>query len=103
MAKNDGGLGIRYARLVNVALLGKLSWRVFNNEEAMWVSVLKSKYVSMSELSTRLKNTDSPIWKGIIRSFAKVQSFSNWRVRNGEKISLWFDNWKGEGPIAELI
>ena len=45
--KKDGRLGIRYARLVNVALLGKLSWRVFNNEEALWVSVLKRKYVSM--------------------------------------------------------
>lgn len=42
----------------------------------------------------------SCIWKKI-RSFSSfLQKDSRWKVGNGSFISLWFDNWLDNGPIA---
>lgn len=49
--KSMGGLGIRSMGL-NKALISKLVWKVFTNEDCLWVRMLRSKYlhhVSFSE------------------------------------------------------
>jgi hypothetical protein len=43
--KRFGGLGIREARLTNLALLGKLVWNMLHNKDKLWVKVLSHKYM----------------------------------------------------------
>ncbi|XP_028099143.1 uncharacterized protein LOC114298722 [Camellia sinensis] len=49
--KKLGGLGIRKARNQNLVLLVKLSWKWICEEEALWKDVLKSKYLTSSNLT----------------------------------------------------
>lgn len=42
--KNDGGMGFQNLHLVNIAMLGKLAWRIQSNPEALVARVLTAKY-----------------------------------------------------------
>ena len=41
--KKEGGLGIQAARAKNVALLAKLNWRMYQENDSLWVKVILSK------------------------------------------------------------
>lgn len=44
LPKRFGGLGIRQARLTNVAMLGKLVWELVHNSDKLWARLLMSRY-----------------------------------------------------------
>ena len=41
--KEEGGLGIQAARAKNVALLARLNWRMYQENDSLWVKVILSK------------------------------------------------------------
>lgn len=42
--KNQGGLRVKDLRCFNEALLGNWRWNLFEQEDSLWVKVIKSKY-----------------------------------------------------------
>lgn len=42
--KDEGGLGVRWAKEMNTTLLGRLWWGFLNEKKALWSCTLKSKY-----------------------------------------------------------
>ncbi|XP_039042210.1 uncharacterized protein LOC120181045 [Hibiscus syriacus] len=44
-SKKTGGLGIRKARLMNIALLAKNSWKLLTRQENLWCKVFEGKYL----------------------------------------------------------
>lgn len=48
--KNAGGLGIKKAQFMNQAMLAKASWRIIHNDDGLWFSVLKHKYLKKRSL-----------------------------------------------------
>ena len=42
--KSEGGLGIRLAKEMNIALLAKLSWRLLNTQDGLWVKILRKNF-----------------------------------------------------------
>ena len=43
-SKEEGGLGIQGVRAKNIALLSKLNWRMYHEQNASWAKVLLKKY-----------------------------------------------------------
>jgi len=43
------------------------------------------------------------LWKSIRNLWPKVIKKSRFKVGNGMKISLWDDNWLGQGPLKLLF
>jgi hypothetical protein len=43
-SKEDGGLGVRNIRLVNISLLTKWRWWLLNSQDSLWALVIKAKY-----------------------------------------------------------
>ncbi|PPD88640.1 hypothetical protein GOBAR_DD14425 [Gossypium barbadense] len=41
--KSQGGLGLRKARLNNLAMLAKAGWRLHTNQDAVWCQVFRQK------------------------------------------------------------
>ena len=41
--KSEGGLGIRLAKEMNIALLAKLGWRLLNTQDGLWVKIMRKK------------------------------------------------------------
>lgn len=44
--KEEGGLGLQFAKGRNLALLMKLNWRFHSKGEVLWAQVLRRKYCS---------------------------------------------------------
>ena len=42
--KNAGGLGLQYARHLNLAFMSKLGWGLIHKRDELWVQVLRSRY-----------------------------------------------------------
>lgn len=64
-AKEQGGLGFKSLRKMNLAFLIKLGWQMFSEKEKIWVEMLWAKYGS--PLTFQRKGSVSRVWKGIIR------------------------------------
>ncbi|KAJ1381874.1 ribonuclease H [Sesbania bispinosa] len=48
--KKLGGLAIREARNSNIPLPGKLTWRILNDRECLWVKALSHKYLGKNSV-----------------------------------------------------
>jgi hypothetical protein len=87
-----GDLGIRSMISQNMALLAKLEWRILRNDDAPWITCLKQKYLSNTDL---LNASSSPqaswLLKGIINNNQLVRKGACYMVGNGELINIWND------------
>ena len=59
--KHFGGVGIREARVTNVALLGKLVWNILHNKDKLWVKVLSHKRMGNTSLWMNKKHNKPSI------------------------------------------
>lgn len=68
--KEEGGLGLKSAHLMNQAYLIKLGWRLVSNSTTLWSRILCAKYLRGSEPDFRKSRLTqlSPLWKGILRN-----------------------------------
>ncbi|PKI39927.1 hypothetical protein CRG98_039680 [Punica granatum] len=101
-----GGLGLQDLNLFNDALLAKLGWGVITNPSALWVRVLKGKYINRLEPSIQLKicSSNSWQWRGIARAWNRAPAGAAWTVRNGQCVMFWEDRWvTGCGPLLQHI
>jgi hypothetical protein len=45
-----GGLGLLKTKKMNVALLLKWVWRLYQEEDTIWAKIVKAKYVDVDDL-----------------------------------------------------
>lgn len=105
--KQEGGLGIRSARMMNKALLAKVAWRLLNDKEGMWAKVLQSKY-KIKEIRdpswTVVKGTWSSTWKSISIGLQEVVIPGlSWVVGDGQDIKFWTDKWLFKTELREHV
>lgn len=68
LPKREGGLGVRSATTMNMAMLGKLGWRLMNDTESLWARVLRHKYKvgDMHDISwLKTKSSWSSTWRSV--------------------------------------
>ena len=103
--KDEGGLGIQEARAKNIALLSKLNWRMYHEQDALWAKVILKKYCANSRVRSRdpEKLPSSPNWKAINLGFSIFKKGIAWGIGNGAGVNLWMDNWvNGESLLAMI-
>ena len=93
-SKEEGGLGIQEGRAKNIALLSKLNWRMYQEQETPWAKVILSKYCSSSRVRLRdsEKLPSSPNWKAINLDFPTFKKGIFWGIGNGSGVNVWVDN-----------
>ena len=101
--KREGGLGIRLAKEMNIALLAKLGWRLLNTEDALWVKILRKKF-KVGELydPTWLigQGTWSPTWRSIAVGIRDViVPGTRWILGNGRGVRFWKYKWLLDEPL----
>jgi hypothetical protein len=78
MPKDQGGLGILDLEKMNIALLAKWIWKIFN-EDGIWQQILRKKYLQKQTLCQAVtKNGDSHFWQGLMKvkiSFGNIAKF----------------------------
>ena len=90
--KSKGGLGIRSCGINNRAMVSKLGWRLMNEDNPLWIKVLKKKYnLSNNPREWSSKTKASPVWRSIFSSKELLEKNTKWTIGNGGNVSLWFD------------
>lgn len=101
--KAEGGLGLRSARLNNVALLGKLVENLLHDHDKVWVQALTEKYFpDKLSLNGDYKHGDSLIWKGIIHAKNEIKAGFHPLLGDGG-FSLWYDDWLGTEKLCHRV
>lgn len=88
---DNGGLGFRKLDAMNEAFHNKLGWRILQDENSLWVQVLKSKYAfSANDCSSwHSKSNMSNVWKGILKTVPNLLQSVKKIVRNGHSTQFW--------------
>lgn len=99
--RDKGGLGLRMAREVNLAFLGKLAWQMIDNEDKLWVQVMKSKYIKDNNFFTvSVQGNASLSWRSIVKSRSVIEQGARWRVGDGRNLNVCSDWWMGDKPLG---
>ena len=108
--KENGGLGIVDLKLRNRALLNKWIWRYGEESDAMWKSIIVSKYGGESDgLTPCIGNQRrfSKLWTNITKPFCQQRnqigapSDCRYCLGDGRNIRFWWDEWI-EGVVLRL-
>ncbi|WCJ36333.1 Polynucleotidyl transferase ribonuclease H-like superfamily protein [Euphorbia peplus] len=102
--KSAGGLGVRCARAVNLAFLAKLSWKILNKDESLWVKAVSLKYCRNREglQMFRIKPNQSSVWRGIVAGSAILKLGVGRICRDGATTNFWSDKWCGFRPLNQV-
>jgi hypothetical protein len=99
--KEFGGLGLLNTKKMNLALLLKWIWRLYQDEDKIWARIMHAKYLDASDLSSGSGHGGSPFWKSLHKIKHLFKVGAKHEVRNGRRTSFWKDWWIGRGPIME--
>ncbi|XP_026460097.1 uncharacterized protein LOC113360875 [Papaver somniferum] len=93
--KELGGLAFRDLEKLNLALLTKLAWRLYNENDSLWTNIMRSKYFKNGDiLHQELKaGNGSYTWNGIVKGIQVVKQNYFTEVDNGKKTKIWLDRW----------
>ena len=74
---------------------------VSSETDAMWVQILRSKYLHTKTLSqVTVRPTDSPFWKGLMKVKQALFNRTKFVVGNGTSTRFWEDTWLGDSLLA---
>jgi hypothetical protein len=99
--KAFGGLGITNSRLMNVALMLKWVWKLYQPSVAIWAKIIKAKYPTAEDIFAGTTTSRSQFWRSLhkIKHFFKLGATHV--VKSGNRTSFWSDRWAGQLPLTE--
>jgi len=87
--KEEGGLGFRDIHALNLAMLAKQSWRLWQNPNSLCARVLKAKYfASTSVLEAKAKHGMSYSWCSILHGLDIMKKGMVWRIGDGSNLKI---------------
>ncbi|KAF7128124.1 hypothetical protein RHSIM_Rhsim11G0009800 [Rhododendron simsii] len=93
-AKSQGGLGFRYFKCFNLALLAKQGWRLLQNPNAFWARLLKSLYFPNGNfMEALIGSRPSWAWASILQGRELLMKGTRWQIHNGVSVDFWVDKW----------
>nr|XP_051197209.1 uncharacterized protein LOC127310588 [Lolium perenne] len=98
--KEMGGLGILNTKLMNIALMLKWIWKLYQNAEGLWADLIRAKYLGDRDLFDRdVPVRGSQFWNAIHKIKWYFKLGARHKVRNGKRTYFWLDWWSGPGPL----
>ena len=77
-------MGVRDARLTNIALLGKLTWNVAVSSQKPWVLILEHKYCRQSSI---FRCSDSKgasyVWRSVRKALSVIREDWGFKLYDG--------------------
>ncbi|XP_057770893.1 uncharacterized protein LOC130990685 [Salvia miltiorrhiza] len=92
--KKLSDLGFRSLQLLNVAMLGKMGWRLIDEPTALVCQVLRAKYFRNGDfLSAKIGRSPSFTWRSICSGQDLIRQGTRWRIGDGSSIWVFKDPW----------
>jgi hypothetical protein len=103
LPKDQGSLGILNLDIINISLLRKWLWKLFN-EKGDWQTLLHSKYLKKAtQGQVEAKPGDSHFWQGLMDVKRLFWPCTKIKVGDGQRCRFWEDVWLGENSLANTF
>nr|GEV57413.1 RNA-directed DNA polymerase, eukaryota, reverse transcriptase zinc-binding domain protein [Tanacetum cinerariifolium] len=102
--KSHGGLGMKDLEIWNKALLVKHIWNIACKKDTLWVkwiSTVKLNGKNFWEVS--VDTNDNWGWKFLLEIRDEISKHVWYKLGDGMKTSLWYDNLCEMGPLCKII
>jgi hypothetical protein len=101
--KSSGGLGLLNSKKMNIALLSKWIWKLYQDDASIWVTIIRAKYRDADNLFEGSGQGGSQFWKSLhkIKHFFKLGA--KHLIGNGRRTFFWTDWWCQDRPIKEIF
>ena len=87
----------------NEAMLAKQVWRLHTDRLSLFYRVFKTKFFPSGLVFTAKKSQGSYAWQSIWRARKVIEKGMQWRVKDGNHIRLFHDNWiPGQFPTKAI-
>lgn len=102
---HEGGLGIRRLKDWNIALLGKVFWKICNfGYHSAWKEWMRLNLIrDHSFWQMRIPQKCSWTWRKVLNLRSTFRDFIRIRVGNGRNTLFWFDPWLDEGALCSNL
>jgi hypothetical protein len=98
--KAYGGLGILNTKRMNIALMVKWVWKLYQGAEGLWADLLRAKYLGDNDIfSPRVPTQGSQFWSSIQKLKWYFKLGARHQVHDGSSTYFWLDWWSGAGPL----
>ncbi|GJZ73076.1 RNA-directed DNA polymerase, eukaryota, reverse transcriptase zinc-binding domain protein [Tanacetum coccineum] len=102
--KQKGGLGLKDLRVWNKAIIAKHLWHIVIDKESLWFKWINTeKLRGRSVWEVKVDNNNSWGWKNILSLRKDVRHFMFSKIGDGNRISVWYDNWSNIGTLDQVI
>ncbi|KAL6187555.1 hypothetical protein ACLB2K_038953 [Fragaria x ananassa] len=96
---DEGGVGLKQLRVLNLSLLLKKAWDVFTSVSD-GCTLLRTRFWRNGKL--RRSYATSSIWPGVKHLWPHILENGKWLIGNGRRVLFWKDNFIGR-PLYELF
>jgi hypothetical protein len=76
-----------------ISLLSKLGWKLLSNQDCLWVTLFKIKYVKYGNLLTSPLSSGSYIWNGIKSITPLLATGACFIPHIFSSLTVWFSPW----------
>jgi hypothetical protein len=99
LPKDQGGLGFRLMKDVNLSLISKLGWNLLTNHNSSWVSLYQNKYIKYGNLLSSPLSSGSWIWNGIKATVPIIAKGACFLPSKFSTLPIWTSPWIPTLPL----
>lgn len=82
----------------------RLTWRLFKEEDKLYVRVLKAKYGNLRRVDSGRKFAAyTHIWCSILIGYEIVQKCWEWTIRDERKYRFWLDPYLESHKLMDIV
>jgi len=102
--KREGGLGLKRLEVWNQASMLNHIWSLFAKAGSLWVAWVESTWLKgRSFWQIPIPQACSWSWKRLLKLCDIAKLFIRFKVGNGSRIFLWFDQWHPFGYLLDNL
>ncbi|GKC61991.1 hypothetical protein Tco_1089589, partial [Tanacetum coccineum] len=102
--KEQGGLGLKYVRVINHALIVKHLWNIASKKDSLWVKWLNMYRIKGNCIwDLKVKKNFSWNLKQILSLRDNIRRNVGYKICNGRGCFIWYDKWHSNGPLCRVI
>jgi hypothetical protein len=98
LPNDQGGLGFRLMKEVNLSLISKLGWKMLSNHNSLWVSLFQQKYIRYGNFLSSPLPSGSWIWNGIKATLPIISAGACFIPHNHSSLPIWSTPWIPTSP-----
>jgi hypothetical protein len=86
---------------MNVALLLKWVWKLFQDGNQLWRQLITAKYPNADDIFSAPGLRGSQFWRSIHKIKHLFKLGAKHSIRDGRRTKFWMDRWVGEAPLKD--